>query len=409
MKILFTLHGYKPAYRLGGPILSVAALAEGLVARGHDVTVYATNSDLDQKLDVPVNTATLVNGVTVFYFAFDDSFSRLVPGLSRNPAKNVYRYSPALKASVENSIMGFDVVHTHLPFIYPTYCAGRAAIKHSIPLFYHQRGVFAPARLRRGGFKKRAYIELVEKPLMRRATTLVALTADEIESYRALGVRTPCIVIPNGIDADQFSDDVDPAALSHFGLPADAQIILFMSRIHPVKGIERLLDAFLQVAHALPRAYLVIAGPDELNMGPELRRRASAAGLSKRVVFTGMVVGAVKKALLARADIFCLPSEAEGFSIAILEALASGTPVQISPGCSFPEAGAAGAASIVTHDAKAIAEDLIRLLNLPETLKRMGEKGRALVRSEYAWPAIVRNVEIAYLDGLARSRRSTSR
>jgi glycosyltransferase involved in cell wall biosynthesis len=409
MKILFALHGYKPAYHFGGPIISVAALAEGLVARGHEVTVYATNSNLDQILDVPPNTPICVNGVNVVYFEFDDYFKRFVPKTFKNPVANNFLYSRAMKAAVESSIMGFDLVHTHIPFIYPTRCAGYAAQRHGKPLFYHQRGVFDPARLKNGAIKKRIYIELFEKPLLRGATTLFALTGAEVESYRALGVQTPCAVIPNGIDAEQFSADYDPGALAQFGLPADAQLILFMSRIHPIKGIKQLLDAFLQAGRALPRAYLVVAGPDECNMGPGLRQRACAAGLAERIVFTGMVRGAVKNALLARADIFCLPSDAEGFSMAVLESLASGTAVQISPGCHFPEAAAAGAGSIVEPNPAAIAADLIRLFNSPGTLKGMGENGRALVRRNYSWPFIVRKIEDAYLEGLARFSRPNPR
>ena len=76
MHILYVTHGYKPAYRIGGPIWSVSAVAEGMVARGHRVTVFTTNSNLDEDLDVPVDRPVLVDGVEVWYFRRRDPIKK---------------------------------------------------------------------------------------------------------------------------------------------------------------------------------------------------------------------------------------------------------------------------------------------------------------------------------------------
>src|SRR5436853_264427 len=97
--------------------------------------------------------------------------------------------------------------------------AGRAAIRHRKPLVYHQRGVFDPARLRFRGAKKRLYIQVAERPVMRRATTLIALTNAEVRSYRDLGVDTPIRVVPNGVEVERYRERPATDAIRQWGIP----------------------------------------------------------------------------------------------------------------------------------------------------------------------------------------------
>lgn len=401
MRILFAVHGYKPAYRLGGPIISVSALAEHLVARGHEVIVFTTNSNLDQDLDLPTDQPIDVNGVEVWYFRRDDFIQRRLPFLGYLAKSIGFLYAPRMRRELDRVVPTVDVVHTHMPFIYPTYAASRAAIRHGKPLFYHQRGVFDPRRLGFRGGKKRLYIRLFERPVLQRATTLIALTTAEVVSYRALGVSTPIEVIPNGIDADVYRTVPAGDVNARWHMSEDAPMILFMGRIHPIKGADRLLEAFLRIADRVPSAVLVMAGPDEFGLEQKMRARAEEAGLAHRTVFTGMVSGDVKLDLLARASLFCLPSDAEGFSIAILEALASGTPVLISPDCHFPEVATAGAGTIAGSDVNAITEALLRLLANPDELREMGRRGRALVQKSYTWEQVTDRMLATYQRALS--------
>ncbi len=388
MHLLYAVHGYKPAYRIGGPIHSVSAVAERLVRAGHRVTVFTTNSNLDQDLDVPVDRPIDVDGVEVWYFRHEEPVQRLLPRVSYVSKSIGYLYAPALKAELERALPAVDLVHTHMPFVYPTFAAGRAALRHHKPLVYHQRGVFDPARLRFRGAKKRAYIRFVERPLMQRAAALIALTDAEVDSYRGLGVSTPIRVVPNGIDVDRYRCRPEADMVQCFGMPADARVVLFMSRVHPIKGADRLLSAFRRVHAAIPNAWLVMAGPDEWGLEAEFRRQAAADGVAARVLFPGMVDGDVKLDLLARADVFCLPSAAEGFSMAVLEALASATPVLLSPGCNFPEVERAGAGRVADTNPATIADALIQLLGDGSTLREMGRRGRELVMRDYSWDRI---------------------
>lgn len=411
MKILFAVLGYKPAWRIGGPVISVSSLAETLVRRGHDVTVFTTDSNLDRTLCVPTNRLVDVDGVKVRYFKRRPLLPRLVPKVQYLSKSVGFLYSPEMRKALDELTPAVDLVHTHLPFVYPTYAAARAAFRHNKPLFYHQRGVFDPDRLKFRSSKKTLYLRLIEIPILHRAEMLIALTAAERSSYMRLAVDTPIRVIPNGIDAQSYSYPPVTADLEALGIGPEHQLVLFMGRLHPIKGADRLLSAFLQIAHRHPDAMLVLAGPDEFEIEHKFRVSVDAAGFRERIVFPGMVTGSLKRTLLARADVFCLPSDAEGFSMAVLEALASGTAVLLTPGCHFPEAEQAGAGKIVGNDTSSLATGLSELLSNPETLVDMGRRGAQLVSERYTWDQITDSMLEAYREGIARhaARKSRSR
>lgn len=404
MKILYSVHGYKPAFRLGGPILSVAATAERLVRKGHHVSVFATNSNLDIDLKVPTDRPLDVEGVQVWYFEHKEPMKKALFFLPYFSKSMGFLYSPAMKIQLDRTIHAVDVVHTHLPFIYPTLATGSSAIRSGKPLFYQQRGVLNPESLKFRGLKKRLYINSVERRLMRKSTTLIALTEAEVASYRALGVQTPCHVIPNGVEIPSL-EDTSIRQTEVLGFKHNDVVILFMARLHPLKGADKLIEAFLMIQREFPKAKLVMAGPDEWGIVEKFKRLIASSGAAEHVRFPGMVSGEAKQQLLARADLFCLPSAGEGFSVAVLEAFANSTAALLSPGCHFPEAERAGAAHIVDPDPKSLAQGLATLLKDPGRLEEMGRRGRALVESRYSWDAITDQLEQVYFEGIDRFRR----
>ena len=403
LRILFTVHGYKPAYRIGGPILSVSALAEALVRKGHSVTVFTTNCNMSEDLDVPVDCPQLVEGVEVWYFRRQELLKKMLPFVPYLSKSIGYLYAPAMATQLNRTVPSMDLVHTHLPFIYPTFAAARAARLHHKPLFYQQRGVFDPARLSFRSLKKRLFLGIVEQPILRSATTLIALTDAEVASYRALCPSIPCRVIPNGIDVESYRIQPDNSTI--LNLRPETAVILFLGRLHPIKGADKLIDAFLRVCKQVSDAVLVMAGPDEFMIEKQFRSMVNQSGLQNRIVFPGMVTGEIKRDLLARAGLFCLPSDAEGFSMAILEALASETAVMISPGCHFPEVEKAGVGKVLEAEPEAMAKAMIELLKDRKQLEDMGRKGREFVTRNYSWDTIAREVIDTYQEGIARHFR----
>ena len=402
MKILFIVHGYKPAYRIGGPIVSVSELAENLVQKGHNVIVFTTNSNLTEILDVPVNQPLLLDGVEVWYFKLKSllpfPFS-MIPYFSKSIG---FFYSPKMAKELKKIISTVDIIHTHLPFIYPTYIASKIAFANNIPLFYHQRGIFDPARLNFRSLKKRLYIKLIERSILRNATTLIALTKAEIVSYKRICPENNNIVeIPNGIDVNRYF--TKPSIEKVLDLDNNIPVILFLGRLHPIKGADKLLDAFIEISHNFPDTVLVMAGPDEFNIENELKAKAQQFSNKDKIIFTGMIDGDQKKNILARADIFCLPSDAEGFSIAILEAMASATAVLISPGCHFEKVEESYAGRIVEANVNDLIKVLSEMLLNLDIVKEMGKNGRELVSSEYTWDSITDKMINTYIEGIAKN------
>lgn len=396
MHILYVAPGYKPAYRLGGPIWSVSALAEGMVARGHTVTVFTTNGNGDEDLDVPTDRLVDVDGVAVRYFRRREPFREYVPWLKYLSQSIGYLYAPDLVPALRSMIGSISVVHTQMPFVYPTQAAARVALAHHCPLFYSQRGLFDPSHLRFRSWKKALYIRAVERPLMRRATGLVALTPDEIASFRALADRTPVHLIPNGIDVGLFRRVPAAGATGSTSISSDHQVILFLARLHETKGADVLVEAFIRIAQQHPKALLVLAGNDEQGGLARLRARIAAANLTSRVLTPGLVTGEPKLDLLARADLFALPSMGEGLSMATLEALASGTPAILSRECNLPIVQDAGAGAVVNRTVDDFAAALSRFLGDAALRKSASDRAYALARDEFGWSPILDRLENVY-------------
>ena len=410
MHLLYITYGYKPAYRLGGPIWSVSALAEGMARRGHKVTVFATNSNLDEDLDVPVDQPVEVDGVEVWYFRRTEPIKDHLPWFKYLSQSSGYMYTPALRGVMQTMLPDVDIVHTHMPYTYPSRVGAQLAIAANKPLFYHQRGVYHPEQLKYRKWKKRLYVDLVEKPIMRRATGLIALTPDEIDSFKALGVKTPIHLVPNGIEVEKFRRVPRAGSLTSLGITDAQKVILFMGRIHPIKDPGLLIDAFIKLAEGKSTAVLVMAGSDEHGLLAGLRARVEAKNLSSRFIAPGMVTGDQKLDLLARADVFVLSSVGEGLSMATLEALASGTPVVISKECNLGVVAEAGAGAVVERNAGIFAEAIGRFLADPDLRAGAGQRAYALARDKFGWPAILQKLEDIYRDALgARTEQAEDR
>lgn len=402
MRILYSVQGYKPAYRMGGPVQTAVAVAERLARRGHEVTVFTTDANLGQRMTVPVDQPVSVDGVEVWYFKQMELIRRwffFIPYFSKSSG---FLYAPAMRRQLDRLVPQMDLVHVQMPFIYPTLAAAWAARKYDKPLFYHQHGVFDPERLKFRGMKKKLYIGAIERPVMNQATTLIALTEAEEANYRALGARAPCRVIPNGIEPAPTSPADSQRAETRFNISPAAKVILFLARLHPVKGADRLIRAFLAIHRQFPETVLVMAGPDEWGMAGRLRQETVQAGLGHRILFPGMVTGEAKEELLTRADLFCLPSSAEGFSVAVLEAMAHSTAVLLSPGCHFPEIEEAGAGRVVSPEPEIWGKAMAEMLQDPVLLREAGERGRELVSRCYSWDAVTEQFIETYSEGIAR-------
>src|ERR1017187_7931432 len=254
-----------------------------------------------------------------------------------------------------------DLVHIH--GIWQAHCAAAGAICRKLdrPYLVSAHGMLERWALRNKRWKKSPYSALFERRNLRAAACLRALTLSEISDYRRYGLSVPAALIPNGID---LPSSLDPAAfyLKYPGL-AGKRLALFLSRIHYKKGVDILCRAWASVARDFHDAHLVIAGPDYAGTLAKVSAIVAKLDLKERVTFTGMLNSDDKWAAFAAAECFVLPSHAEGFSVAVLEALAASLPVIVTPACNFPEVAQTGCGAIVTPEVDKIASALRTLLD----------------------------------------------
>lgn len=298
--------------------------------------------------------------------------------------------------AIDRRIAEFDVVHIHAVWNFPTWWAMRAAGKSGVPYMVAPQGSFEPWALAQNRWGKQIYGVFTERPLLRRATWLQALSATEAEQFRRAGLCAPAVIVPNGIDPRVFVRQV-PRLAERLRLAPGQQTLLFLARLHPKKGLDILLDAFARLAVARADITLVIAGHDAgSGYAAMVREWIVGRGLASRCCLIGEVKGAEKYAILGGADAFVLSSYSEGLPVAVVEAMAAGLPVVITAHCHLPEVAEWGAGYVVDADAEAVAGALAALFSDPVRARAMGERAKRLVADRFTWDVIARRLTAVY-------------
>ena len=319
------------------------------------------------------------------------------------PARLWTAYSSSLARFLNENIARFDIVHVHEIWHYAGYAAYRAARRNGVPFVLTPHGELDEWRLRHKAWKKRIYMRLALDGMLRQSNALHAITNAERDRIEELGYDTHVTVAPNGINPVQFDELPDPSILlDSFPTLRSKQVVLFLGRLNPTKGLDVLAHSFSRVAKRFPHSALLLAGPDEEGGRRLMETILKSEGVLDRTVFTGMLTGEYKLAALACADLFVLPSYSEGFSIAVLEAMAARLPVVITEGCNFPEVTERDAGFVVEAKDAPVAEAISTLLSDPGLRAKMGENGRNLVAERYTWQATASKIADLYRSLAAR-------
>jgi glycosyltransferase involved in cell wall biosynthesis len=282
------------------------------------------------------------------------------------------------------------------------YRAARAALKAGRPYVISPHGGVNPPALRAKGLKKSLYMWGVQRPQLRGSAAVHCLTGYEADQVRKLGVQVPTRIIPNGVVLPPLSFDTQRSFLTqrHPEL-SGKRVLLFLGRLHRSKGLDLLVEAYCRLPAELHReSALVLVGPDEGYRGA-IESLVAARGLEGNVVMTGPLFGEEKTAALYGADLFVMPSLSEGFSMAVLEALAHSLPVLITTECHFPEVETNGAGVIVPTDPTEMSQAMLTLLTGPDQRKTMGQAGRRLVEREFSWETCVDELMELYSDSIS--------
>lgn len=364
--------------RRGGPSAFILDLCRGLSEAGVDVTLATTDDNGTGHLDVPLSIPIYHDGYTTWYF---------------RRQTRLYYFSWPLTRWLRENVPGYDCVHIHTVFTYPTIPASVLAALNNMPYVVTTHGILmAWGREKRRPWLKRASIQLIERNVLRGAAIVHFTSEQEQNEIPFLAKHLPSVVIPLGIDLKPFLHLPPSGWLrSRYTTLKDRVIILFLSRLDSTKGLDILLNGFQQISRQNINAALVIAGDGEPMFVESLRKEVARLGVGGDVIFTGFLNEEDKVSAMADADVFVLPSWSESFGVAVVEAMACGLPVVISDQVGIhPQVSKAGAGLIVPCEVEPLAQALNRLVVDDNYRRHVGEAASALAKAEFSIEAMTR-------------------
>lgn len=376
--------GYLAA-RYGGPPQVAIQLGYGLQELGVNNTWWATATEKER--DEFVNMGNKVN---LFLTTFPQFWYR----------------SPQLYSSLAKQVPTLDILHLHQVWDYPLFAAARLAKKENKPYLVTPHGIFSQPWRYSNSFHKRVYLKFIAKRLIQDASCIHAITPSEVAGLKKLGFTNPIAVIPNGISPSDFGNLPHPKnANENWPVLKDRLVVLFLGRLSKEKGLDLLLKSWKKVVREFPQALLMLAGPDFNNFRTDLELIIQKEQIGSYVFFSGMLKKQDKLTALSRADIYIQPSYSEGFSVAILEALACGKPCIITTGCNFPKLERIQAGKIIEPRSSELTETLIYFLSLSDDERNnMGYSGREYVINNLTWEKIAKKMLMVYTKILNKDR-----
>ncbi len=366
MKILHVSPSFYPTRAYGGTIRSSYGLCRGLAELGCDVRVLTTDTDgIGRNLDVPNDRDVVVDGLQVRYCR----------KLLRNSV------SLDLLRVIREYIEWADVVHLIAVYSFPTFPTLSCCRRFRKPMVWSPRGSLQ----RWEGSTRRAHKFLWEEAcrslVLKDKFVLHATSADEAEqsSARFPGLRT--VIVPNGVELARHIRRKESGGEFR---------ITYLGRLHPIKGIENLIDACKLLEGDAEPWHLKIAGAGESDYAKILSAKAASVQPRGRIEFVGEVDGAAKEDLFASSDVVVAPSYVENFGMVIAEALAHEVPVIAGRGTPWQGLNANRCGLWVENAPESLAESIRQIREMP--LQEMGRRGRIWMGREFSWQAVSRQM-----------------
>lgn len=259
--------------------------------------------------------------------------------------------------------------------------------RHHKPYVVTPRGMLDPWARRNSVWKKRLFAAFAETAHLRHAHCLRATAEMEAEHFRGMGLRAPIAIVPNAIPIPELAPR--PARTRNQ--------VLFLSRIHPKKGVDILLQTWAKLQDSYPDWDLVIAGIDENGHEADLKALTDRLRL-QRVTFFGPVHGAAKEALYRRSSLFVLPTHAENFGLVVAEALAQKVPVITTVNAPWAGLEQQRCGWWIPLSEQKLTDSMSHAMSRPQAeLEAMGERGRAWIEADFAPEQLAAKMREVYL------------
>lgn len=368
MKILNVIENLDDRY--GGPAKSVPYMCKYLREDNIDVDI------LSIKLHTNEENA-IVKKFNLHWKTFNYIFSKK------------FRYSFRLKSYIINLVQNEKklIIHNHNLWNYISYISYKISKDHNIHLVTSIRGSLYRWSLNQSMYKKKIAWMLFQKKALQNASCIHVTEINELRAVRKLGIKTPIALIPNGINLSEFSKlKSSKNAKKSLNLESKKKYILFISRLHPKKGLDYLVDSWINHANDNKEWDLLIVGPEyDKEYVDNIKLKIHQSGFQNRVKFTGMLEGQKRLNAFASSSLFVLPSHSENFGISIAEAMASKIPVITTHGTPWGEINDYKAGWWVKLTKKNIDQALSSALNADQKeLDLKGLKGQRLIQ-KYEW------------------------
>ena len=379
MRILHVITGISRAS--GGPSRSVQGLVAGLNRAGVEAWLMTLRHGEEP----------WINGVTRFVNGgdFEETVQRIEP----------------------------DIVHLHGIWNVELHRCAAVCRRRNVKYVIAPRGMLEPWSLKQKWLKKKIARLLYQDRDLRCAAALHATAESEAEQFRRLGFKNPIIVSPNGVNVPNFDLCNKHSALElqlETRTNADVRRALFVSRMHPKKGVLELVEAFgklvknelenrVGVGEWCCELVYTVSGELEREYEAKVKARVKELELGDKFMFTGALNDDEKWKAYARADLFVLPTYSENFGIVVAEALWAGLPVITTKGTPWSELGTRKCGWWIDVGIDPLMAALSEAMSLSDTERReMGERGRRLVEEKYTWDAVVKKMVEGYKRVISR-------
>jgi glycosyltransferase involved in cell wall biosynthesis len=383
MNILHVVPSFAPCFSHGGVVNASYQIAKKQVENGHNVSVYTTDS-CNERLKFDNNYEVDIDGIKVFYFK----------NVSNNIKNRLTIDTPISSIPyIRKTITDFDIIHIHEHRHSLAMATHRYTKKNNVPYVLQAHGSVLPF------FQKEKLKEVFDKlwgfDILHDADKVFALTDIEKEQYLKMGVKNENIeIVPLGINLKEY-ENLPPNGKfkTEYDIDKDEKLILFLGRIHEIKGLDLLINSFNKISN--DHVKLAIVGGD-YGFKEELEKLIDKYDLCNKVIFPGVLTGESKKEALVDCDIFVMPSRYESFTTSGLEAMACSKPLILTKNNHIHTWVEGNAGLTCEFNEEELAKCINTLINDETLCNTLGKQGRKLIENKYDWNKVEAKIESIY-------------